>query len=82
MKRLVTILCLPLVLLPAATSISQSEQKTEAVETEKSTAAIGESAKKKPKSKSDGKNKKDAPEIFIPSEEISEDLSVSFPVDI
>lgn len=81
-QRLIATLCLPLLLFPAASSMSQSEETTEAAAQDGSVAAEDKATKKKAKSKSDAKSKKDAAEIFIPSEEISEDLSVSFPVDI
>lgn len=79
-KRMTVALCLPLLLLPVGYSLAQSEKKAAAVKQEKSAAAADESQKNKPKP--GAKSQKDAPEIFKPSEEISEDLSVSFPVDI
>ncbi len=79
-KRMTVALCLPLLLLPVGYSFAQSEKKAAAVKQEESAAVADESRKNKPKP--GAKSPKDAPEIFKPSEEISEDLSVSFPVDI
>ncbi len=56
--------------------------KGSAIESNKDLASEDKKSKKKAKPKADAKSKKDALEIFIPSEQISEDLSVSFPVDI
>ncbi len=92
-QRAILMLCLALLLLPAARSMAQQESTPEeAVEKEavkkETGAADGEEVKStlksKPKSeaRSAADNKKSAAEIFIPSEAISEDLSVSFPVDI
>ena len=81
-KRIIATLCLPLVLLPAASSISQPNDSAEADAQNSSVASEDEKLKEKAKSKSVAKSKKDVSDDFIPSEEISEDLSVSFPVDI
>ncbi len=76
----VLILGLPLLLLPAASSLSQSQGKAEEAKVEDKASSKAENSKAKDKTPADSKS--EVPEIFIPSEKISEDLSVAFPVDI
>lgn len=81
-KRVMAALCVSLLLLPAGLGFAQSEKKAEKVKKDDSTAVADDSKQQKQKPKTGEKEKKDALEMFIPSEDISEDLSVSFPVDI
>lgn len=79
-NSVLVILSLPLLMLSAAGSLAQSEEKAAEIKAENAAAASDE--KPETKDKAPASKKGDAPEIFIPSEAISEDLSVSFPVDI
>ncbi len=94
-NSVLALLCLLPLLLPTQQSLSQSETATAEVATQppatqktatqQSTATPGEETKSQQKAKSKAgtaAKKQDSAEIFIPSEAISEDLSVSFPVDI
>ena len=77
MKKILYMLILVLaVSLVAAQDTQQDSKNPAAEETTDQQKSPGPAAAKTTD------NKSNTPETFIPSEEISEDLSVSFPVDI
>jgi len=91
MKRHQALLSALLLILSASSAVmaqdgenqsgTQTEQ-TQGSEEEQSSEEEQKAAEERDKSKEEDKSKNKRSETFIPSEEISEDLSVSFPVDI
>lgn len=82
MKKLLIFLLLSL---PAGTAIAQSGQETpQAQQTEQTTQIKPDKQQQKVEENKDQQKKPatDVSDTFTPSEEISDDLSVSFPVDI
>ena len=66
-----------------SSAVAQAQETSEETKTEKETKVETEAkATSAPTPKKKNTNIKKTNDTFIPSEEISEDLSVSFPVDI
>jgi len=82
---ILNLMLVSLILLGGVSSFAQQAEDPEspAEVPEKEANPVKTTPVKKSKSETKAKNKDDKPpDIFVPSEEISEDLSVSFPEDI
>lgn len=81
LQRILLLLVLPL-LMTTAIVVAQSDADPEQADKQNSAASQSKTGEDERNADAPAKQDKEKWDVFIPSEEISEDLSVSFPVDI